>query len=189
MSRVNDFKKSKKRKMLDIKDYSGIIDIFKAYYIRDTLEYFYVGWEWKYNHNCDKYYEIPVFAVSFLPEYFKQGVDTKYCSQYLPHTPQGYSLETVLAQLSGYKFRFKSLRVPCVQQAHVSETVDLLSNLFIEKRVVSFRFGAELRITGNVNRHLTLEIVTVKGDILKYDCGLLKHFCQGVFRQRILEAI
>ncbi len=173
--------------------YVNIIHNLKGLYVRDMLEYFYASWE--YNSKLQK--KMPSFSISFLPQYFKQS--EREIDNYVQATKSCASMGELLRNLSeglrycirkGLLGESQSYRLPDVQQIHMPETIDLVANLFAEGKIKSFRFGADLRITGSgTNRHLTLEMVTNKGDILKYDCGLLKQFNHAMFREHILESV
>jgi hypothetical protein len=173
--------------------YASIIDNLKGLYIRDMLEYFCVSWE--YNSKLKK--EMPSLSISFLPQYFKQS--EREIDNYVQATESCHSREELLRILSadlrycirkGLLGESQSYRLPDVQQTHMPETIDLVANLFAERKIKSFRFGADLRDTrSGTNRHLTLEMVTNKGDVLKSDCGLLKHFNHAMFREHILESV
>lgn len=174
-------------------NYNNIIVNSKELYIRDMLEYFRFSWE--YNSRLKEY--MPSFTLKFLSKYFNQS--ELEINNNVENIMSCNSIEESLGELSS-KLRYRiqkgllgeaqSYRLPDIQQPHMLETIELVANLFAEGKIKSFRFGADLRITNTgVSRQLTLEIVTNRDGILKYECGLLKQANHAVLRENILEGV
>lgn len=176
-----------------LENYEKITHRLQTRYIRGLIDYFYA--EWRYNHYLKRI--TPVYVIFFSTKYFSMLRRYGYAHQ--SNVVNGYGplneeevTKKVLEDIE--EVMQKDLLVdkaPKIKHMHVRETISLVTNLFAEGKIRTFRLGTDVKVNHlkNAEEYLTLEIVDNAANILKWDINKEVRPCYKEFNQHILDTI
>lgn len=174
-----------------LENYKKIIKQLQTIYIRGLINYFYIGWI--YNHHLKRIAPAYVISFKYFSEVKRKGYAkrSKVVSGYGPLNEEEVT-KKVLEGIEEFTQKDVSVdKAQKIKRLKVKSTVSLVTKLFAEGKIISFRFGTDVKVNRlkNAEEYLTLEIVDNAANILKWGINKKVRPCYLEFNQHILDTI